>query len=90
MFIKPVSEVGHLSVDPQLAWIGTPKAPADSSYEGLCVVVGGIGDEERTPTVSFADSFVDIPLHSRTQHGARDFFNMWSISYPSLIALRLG
>ena len=67
MVIDPVSEVRNLSIDPKLARIGTAKAPADGSDQGLSVVVGRIPDEERTSAVALASIFPS--LHdSSTEH----------------------
>ena len=67
VIIEPVPEVGHLGVDPQLAWIGTTKAPADHSDQALSVVVGRVGYEERATTVSLA-SVLSSFHESSTEH----------------------
>ena len=65
--IDPVSEVGDFGVDSELAGVRTAKAPADSSDQSLCIVVGRVGDEERTTTVSLASILASLH-ETGTQH----------------------
>ena len=80
--INPVSEVGDFGVDAELAGVRTAKAPADSSDQSLGIVVGRVGDEERTTTVSLASILAS--LHDTgTEH-------VWGHVLVHLAAVSIG